>query len=1084
MHAEVVRDAPAASLSFPFVQRDHHVPAADAPPPAGGPDAPAADQSEWSPVLFHGSASGVVDSLMDSLRGMHPRPDTSHLVLVVSTGTRLIVFVNGARRGSFPLAEGAAQLPAGLFRLGSGHVEQLMERRGASRRDWFPVTTDPEHIYIDLLEPGQRPGYEAALRAGLGGGRNLFFMRPAVLPGTEAGDHERGGEGAGGEGEGAGGAGGEGAAPPIPRWATIQFRVVRDRVASEKHRITEMAGRSAGEHDPGAVGRMLELGAVPDRVLLGMDGTDAVIQVRVGRRHGGLTLREGQGPGLLWGRVQTVTRALYAGLSPTRRSRAEDLLLGIPGGPAPDADTVPANTEGYPSEIVNLGADTGISGSLHRFSMRIDWSVEGQWGTLAAFGPRRYQWDIVRLRTSGGALAGRGDVRRSHRTEAAGAEMDEGFHEIYEDAEHSVDEEIIDPGTAALMVTDAGIRSIGTLVGSFVTLASQPSNEQGVRWDQPGTYVVRCISARPPLDREDAPPNPVVRAPSVALYPIRVITRTDMAAQLTGATDLRSAEAALAALLRRLETASDEERPALEAQIADARAAVARARASDEAGMTAHLAASDRTIDEQLALAQLLVRLRGTNAPPERWQPDVGRWLPSTFADRGTSADMVYGMVVGLHVQLTLGGRSPETLIAELRRGQEQVRRQRSALSEVTGDIQGPAFRPHMGFVPRLQGQTLPLLMMLAEHTGSRDGHRRWTLVDLSTPGHHDEWEGYSRTAGPAGHANAIRAALREFAHDVPYGRGTIGVRLPEAALTEYTGGSVTVPATMEARPGPGARWRERLESLATAAGVAAMVVTGPAGVALGVVSAVAGGAMAAYRIHRRYEGGYLEMDLATAMDITAVVGAVVAPAGAWAGGVRATSRWVAIADRVETGARVFGYLQMGSQVFVIPVTLAQELQAIGNDPHLTPGERAARRAMAFLNATRSGFELAVGAYQAISEHAAGPRVREGGPVPEGGPTTEGGPATEGGPTPRCRGCRVRPCHSRGAPSRSRQPRTTRPGRGDRTSPRRGRGPDATPGRRGDRGCRGVNSTDATRGGGWRHERAAAGGWHRGRPHR
>jgi hypothetical protein len=854
-------------------------------------------------------------------------------------------------------------------------------------------------------------------------------------------------EGAG-KGESAGGEGGEGESEPLPPWAVTQWRVVRDRVRSERRRITGMARSGAEDNDTNAVQRLLELGAIPERVLIGRSGDDALgVQVRVedakGRpvtRQGSLPLREGQEIELLWGRVPTLARVLYAGLSPSGHASASDLALGLPGsGTPPDGNYVPPNTEAYPAEIVNLGPAIGIAKAVHRFSMRIHWSVEGQYGALAAFGPRRYQWDVIRLRTRSGTLARRGDERHSGRGEAAGAELREGFREIGEDTEASVHEEIIDPATAALMVTDAGIRSIGTVVGSFVSLVTQPSNEQGIHWEGPGTYVVRCITARPPLQREDAPKNAIVRAPSVAILPIRVMTAQEMATRLTTPTDLRQAEAELAELRRRIATATDEERPGLEQQVAEAQAAVARLPEADQATMTSHLDDTSASIDEQLALAELLVRLRATNTEPLSWLPQVDRLMTGQLRDLGRTAEQVFGHVVGLHVQLNLAHREPETLTEELRRSQEQVRQQRSALAEVAGDLQGPAFRPHMAFVPRMDGRSLPLTMVLSEARGSGDGRRHWTLVDLSTPGHHDSYEGRSSGRGAVGHADAIRAAIRAFVGGVPYGRGTVAVRLPEA-MSAYVGGPVDVPQTSEARPNADARWRQRLESLATAAGTAALLVTGPAGVAIGVIGAVAGGTVAAYRIHRRYVGGYLELDLATAMDVTAIVGAVVARAGAWAGGVRGGSRWVTIADRVETGSHVFGYLQVGSQVFVIPITFAQELQAIGENKDLSPGERAAWRAMAFLNATRSGLELAISAEQVISEHAAGPRER----TPRAG-TAEGGGGSGAGEGGRAAG----PRSSRRRPrtwARSSAPRmvATHPREAGRVRPAaRARGPAA-----------------------------------------
>jgi hypothetical protein len=69
--------------------------------------------------------------------------------------------------------------------------------------------------------------------------------------------------------------------------------------------------------------------------------------------------------------------------------------------------------------------------------------------------------------------------------------------------------------------------------------------------------------------------------------------------------------------------------------------------------------------------------------------------------------------------------------------------------------------------------------------------------------------------------------------------------------------------------------------------------VGGPAAVALGVVGGLAGGAVAAHRMYRRYEGGYPDLDLATALDVFAIVRAAASIAGPIAGAVPASSKFM-----------------------------------------------------------------------------------------------------------------------------------------------------------------------------------------------
>ncbi|MGE5697823.1 MAG: polymorphic toxin type 4 domain-containing protein [Candidatus Sericytochromatia bacterium] len=927
---------------------------------------------EWTPRVFHGSPQEMVSLLVNAISTKYPDAGAEEWRFVVSTGSHLILFVGKKRKGTFQLDPKARQLPAGVFRSHDRHPEQLWVHRGDERTEWVPLRSEDEKKTVDFVIPAQIDEY-LKLR---GPSEGVVFLRAASTGGEAGAGGEGGGEKTTAEGEG-GGEGGE-AAPVIPDWAQLQFKVVRDRVSYERRHIRDMAGKGVGEQDPAAIERLLALAAVPSNVKLGTDGKDPVLMVEVPKNRGAIALTQGQGPGLLWERVQAVTRALNAGQKPARDAKPQDIVVGLPSEETPDPDKVAPNKEAYPAEIVNLGPATGIAYSVHRFQMNIDWTVEGQYATFAAFGPRAYNWDIFRLRTAIGALSKADEKsRKVGRGQAAGAELKGGFGEIGEDVEASVREEIIDPTTGTAIAVDAAVRSIGTLVRSFVSLASTPTNERGVKWEEPGTYVVRCLSARPPLSKEDAPENPVVRAPSVAFYPIRVMSAKDLATQLTAPAEVKSAEAKLAELTQKLAKATGDDRAAIEEEIAEQRAEIERLRAADETETGAHLDALDAQTDEQIAMTQMVADLRNITDDALKWKDLIPANTPALLKPPKMTADLLFGQVVGLHVQLSLSGRQPATVLEELRRVREQTRKQRGAVLEVAGEMTGPRFRPHMSFVPRSGGAALPLLMVLGEAAGdSAEGHRKWLLFDLSTPGHHDKYTGTSSALGAAGHAEAIRGAIMDFVRDVPYGRGTVGVRLPESLTKRVKPESINVAPTITATPGPSKRWESRLESIASAAATAALLVTGPVGIALGVVGGVAGGIVAAYRIHRRYEGGYLEMDLATAMDITAIVGAAVAPLGAWAGSVRAgaaaagtATKWVAIAGRVERAVRVFGYLQLGSQIFVIPITLAQELAAIDQDKSLSPGERAARRAMAFLNATRAGLESLGTAHQMLADH-------------------------------------------------------------------------------------------------------------------
>lgn len=954
-------------------------------PADGSDDSGEEGRGSWEPIVVSGSPQDLADYFTELTLERYPdRPEAS-IVSMIFTSRQIIVFRGRRRADVFDVdTELSGPLPSGLFRSPEGTLQQLVENTVTGERTWRgSVAVDQERTRVDIVVAADRERYRAFL--------GTISDRIIARSGARDGGSERAGEDGGQDGAQAGAGGG---LTTLPSWARRVFQATQDRLRGEHRRVREEAGRDAQESDPAALARLRALAALPDRVRLGADGGDILMMVHVGEARGAFALRQERSVPLVWEQVQALTRSLLAGRRASRHASLDDLLLGGHEGSPASPDTVQPNTEPYPSYIRAYGPEVGVVGATQRFTMHLDWTVEGRWATFAAFGPRLYTWEVFELRSSAGAVAPSGRSRRVGPGESAGAELDRGFSDIGEDLEATAQEEsvLLTAGPAAL---DAAVRSAGTLVSSFVTLASQPTNERGIQWQRPGTYVTRCTSARPPLSRDDAPRTPQVRAPSTAWHVMRVMTPQAVAESLTAPTDLRAAEQELARLQDLLAGAADDaERAEITAQLAAVEAQLPGLRAADEAGMSAHLEASETSLAQQIALAELVQKLQASGVAPERWGPLIAEDPPAELA--GTTPDHILALAVGLHVDLVLKGRTAATSLTELRRGAEVVRGQLGALAEVRGDLQGPEFRPHMSFVPDADGRSFPLLTLLAELADSTPQRPRWVLIDLSTPGHHDRYEGTGSGAGPGGHAQAIQAAVDDFAGELPYGeRGLLGIRMP-ASLADHIGGPVGVPQTTRSRPHAAARWRQRLESLATATAVAGLVVTGPVGVAIGVVGGIAGGAVAAYRIHRRHEGGYLEMNLETAMDITAIVGGAVAPAGVWGASVRSTSRLVRVADRVEHGVRVYGYLQHGGQIYVIPASLADELGTIAADADLSPGERSARRSLAFLNATRSGLEFVVGSHRSVEEYAAGPRVREPGAAPSAGDGPAARPSGEG----------------------------------------------------------------------------------------
>ena len=207
-------------------------------------------------------------------------------------------------------------------------------------------------------------------------------------------------------------------------------------------------------------------------------------------------------------------------------------------------------------------------------------------------------------------------------------------------------------------------------------------------------------------------------------------------------------------------------------------------------------------------------------------------------------------------------------------------------------------------------------------------GHPHWNLVDISNSSVNEIYHGKSDTAGPTGHAAAIRDAFRDFAENNDYGRGTIAIRLP-AELTsrpEYAG--ATVDPLMRSAKGGSGRFKQRLQDLATAAEVVGLFVTGPIGVAVAAVGGIAVGAIIAVdSLAKRVRTGHV-VEVGTIFDILGVIGGVTSAAGvgvamanarlgkiAAAGGKMPS--WVGKVEKTEKALHIHGVIGNIQQVIV-----------------------------------------------------------------------------------------------------------------------------------------------------------------------
>jgi Domain of unknown function (DUF4157) len=950
--------------------------------PAAGPasgavvrrqPAPGAKTADPEPFIPSWSEDRAVQVLTDWLVKAYPIGAERAGVIVIS-GSTMRLYRNGRRRATVRLTSDKYPLPPGVYRPGqatpTGRSEVLRLYQG-EHDQWLAQgrpDADPKiSSMIDTPVAADKATYSEYLNS-------LDMHVWVVLQVTRTRSaQDKGDSGDGGEG------GAEEATEPLPAWATRVDTLLQTRLRSEQLRLAELAKNTIEDVRPETLRRMWAAEGIPKRLALGRSGDTPAEQVTVERTKEGSTaeasaavrLAEHDQADVVWERILTAGRTLYASKEQAgAQPQPEHDPIGVLGEGKVDPDAVPPNQPAYPSWISYYGPAVGVTDVPLHFTMNLNWMVDGEFAVFGPMALRGYAWRFVRIQdTTRTAVDETG--RRAHRSEAGKATLATGFGGIEEDIESSSPAELLAaPGLAGV---DAVVRGAGTLIRSLVALASQPSNEQVIRFDRSGAYLVTCVSSHGPVYATERNPRPFVRAPSVAAYTLRVQSPRELARSMVAPTQLEAARATLAELAGQAQQASADQQADLQQAVRDQQAVVDRLTALERADLPAFLRTQAEASRQQIELVRRLIALESSGTRPETWTDYEARVL---------------------RVDLQMKHLTASGELARLQAAVAQMEVQQRTLTEIS-DLKDAGYHPQVAFVPDADGRVLPVVMQLAELAGSTENHQRWVLIDVSVAGHRDRYTGSSTSRGAAGRAEAISRAFENFAGEVPYGRGEIGIRLPDVLLEQLEGHHV--PTRLRAHPGYDERFWGRLESLATAAAIAGLVVTGPAAAALGVVGGVAGGAVAAHRMYRRHEGGYLEPDLTTAMDVFAIVGGAASIAGPIAGAVPAGSRFVRTADWVERGVEIYGYVQLGTSIIMVPASYVQRLKAI--PPDASPGERAALAAEAFLDAANQSLQLAVTAAQMV-QHGSMPRERQPSgegevPPPREPPTAEQHPGEQ-----------------------------------------------------------------------------------------
>jgi hypothetical protein len=606
-----------------------------------------------------------------------------------------------------------------------------------------------------------------------------------------------------------------------------------------------------------------------------------------------------------------------------------------------------ANLPPYPARINNYGTSVSVTGGNNRMAMEIDYSIAGS-DTLSQVAARfqyiNYFWEIfdvtnVEVPAPGTEHDLSGSRPGEHSTainpgSGVGNEMSRDFSNIWEDQRADL-LEMADAGLLniplwqfraaqlSLMAVSSVVRSIGTLVSSYVSIVTTPLNERNIGWDQEGEFLVRCV-ATPASEAEDR----YRRASSIAVVPIKVMNVNTRAT-----TELERPEAELRRLREQLERLPEGPR---RNELVEQITGMERARDQTTMQNVAEQVTNART---QVAAVDEIIANRASGAHP------------STMSVEARI----------LRVQIELNGLDPAALRERLQEQLNLLLEMQTYGNTQVAAMQGATFKPRVVLASEENGSVFQMVMVLGELSNSNARRRRYRLVDMSSPATQDYYDGESTLAGDAGISEAVKNAFIRFRENNGYGRGTIAVQLPPGLDP-----SGTVPRIMRSAPGSRERWMQRLRDLATAAEVAGLVLTGPAGMAIGLLGGAAGAITAIDSMMRRSHGGRLRWDFQTFMDITAIVGGTVPFAG--------------LSRRYERAVYYFGIAQLGQSALVIPIELFHQLEAIEQDASLPPGERRARQAEAFLGAIRSGVVTVVSARQML-EHGPPPPEVENAPV-------------------------------------------------------------------------------------------------------
>lgn len=640
-----------------------------------------------------------------------------------------------------------------------------------------------------------------------------------------------------------------------------------------------------------------------------------------------------------------------------------------------------ANAMAYPSKMLLTGKDPDpkvpamtVSGATNDFTMDLDYAAlsfgmqDEVWNRLQMV---NYYWEVIdvsRLTKDKAdqtkASADKGDTQISqeeadkHLTDKVGQGKQEtgksGFTStVHRDMKGIGEDQANDlkmmsdenwPWEARaeyLMVIGISnvVRTLGSIIGAFVDLITEPLNGRKIGFADEGDYLVRCV-ATPVVDDEARahPEKHIIRASSIAVMPIRVQAIHTRAQNAVGReeADLAARQAALDKAIK--DGASTSRIAVLQDDLKSAQDA------SHRSGFNTYQAQVVQ-VKHSLEVATALRDHLANGTPDEKWSDDEARLKLELFRTKTLLSDHIKRLEEGLK---GLTDDDHETWA----RGESNNLKTMNGISDV---------RPRVVLASEETGQVTELTCMLGETSKDGAATTTWNLVDITSASTRKVYTGSSKLTGTAGREAAIRDAFRNLAENGDYGRGTLAIRLP-AELTTYLGGEViSYPTEMRSAPGKGGRFLQRLKDIAKVAAIAGLFLTGGAAVMVGAIGGIAGAVVAVDSLINRGQTGHL-WDIGTIFDALGVIAGVAAVAGVGTylarqsveemAKVGQVPKWLKGLERTEKVLHVHAQFGIAQQIVTIPIELVMEWAATENLPE---AQRDSRRLRALLHAVESG---------------------------------------------------------------------------------------------------------------------------------